>query len=79
MQHFFQFKGYIVSTSQRQFNVFYVQVFSWYFLRNLFPGLWHNKTLSSNVLGIFRRGSTTRKFSWLYERGNVSRQANTKI
>lgn len=76
---FFQFKGYIVSTSQRQFNVFYVQVFSRYFAPNLFRMLWYSSLLSSNVLGIFWRGSTTRKFCWLYERGNASIQANTKI
>lgn len=76
---FFQFKGYIVRTSQRRFNVFYVQVFSRYFAPNLFRRLWYSRLLSRNVLGIFWRGSTTRKFSRLYERGNVSIQANTKI
>lgn len=49
-----------------------------YFLLNLFPGLWHDRRLSSDVWGIFRRGRTTRKFRWLYERGNVSPHANTK-
>lgn len=70
-QHYFLFKGYIVTTSQRQFNVtlFYGQLFAWHFICNLFPELCQHKKLSSNVLGISGRVSTTWKISGLNERG----------